>query len=70
MRHPREEKRREEISQLKQQLEISKKKIQSLENRLFTSEKKRKSLLEDRDKKKSTDVYLYNLLNDINTLNL
>jgi predicted RNase H-like nuclease (RuvC/YqgF family) len=71
MLHSKEEKQQEKISKLQRQLEESKKKIKSLENKLSTSERKRKNRTADRDKKKvTTELYLYSLLNDINTLNL
>jgi len=58
-------------AKLKQQLELSKKEVKSLKNKLSTSERKRKLLKEDCDKKKVvTKSYLYSLLNDINSLNL
>jgi len=57
-------------AKLKQQLELSKKEVKSLKNKLSTSERKRKSLKEDCHKKKVvSQSYLYNLLNDINSLN-
>ena len=58
-------------AKLKQQLELSKKEVKSLKNKLSTSERKRKLLKEDCDKKKVvTKSYLYSLLNDISSLNL
>ena len=47
-----QEKQQKEITVLKHQLAQSKKRIKSLENRLSTSEKKRKTLLENSEKKK------------------
>jgi len=71
MRHSKEEKQQEKISKLQRQLEDSKKRIKSLENKLSTSERKRRILKTDSDKKKAnTESCLYSLLNDINTLNL
>ncbi len=44
MQQSKEERQRKEIAKLKQQLSISNKKIKSLEGKLLTSERKRKSL--------------------------
>jgi len=50
MKQKAEEKQRKEITALKQELVHSKKKIKSLENKLSTSERKRKTLMDDKKK--------------------
>jgi predicted nucleic acid-binding Zn-ribbon protein len=73
MRPTKEEKKKKKIFQLQQELKESRDKIKSLENKLSTSERKRKSLLVEKEsdkKKEDTEPSLYSLLNAINTLNL
>jgi peptidoglycan hydrolase CwlO-like protein len=53
MRISKEKKQEERISQLQGQVALCKTKIKSLENKLSTSERKRKSLMEENRKKNS-----------------
>jgi len=53
MRISKEQKQEEIIFKLRQELDLSKKEIKSLKNKLATSERKRKSLMGDSGKKNS-----------------
>jgi predicted RNase H-like nuclease (RuvC/YqgF family) len=53
MRISKEQKQEEKIFKLRQELDLSKKEVKSLKNKLATSERKRKSLMEDSGKKNS-----------------
>jgi hypothetical protein len=68
---PREKKLEEKNSKLQQELSLSRKENKLLKSKLSTSERKRKKLMADRDKKKPIlAAYHCNLLNDTSFLNL
>jgi predicted RNase H-like nuclease (RuvC/YqgF family) len=69
MKQTNEEKLKRKNDDLKKELELSKKKVKSLASKLSTSERKRKLLIENGDKKKVA-TYPYAQLNDINIQNL
>jgi len=78
MRIYKEQKQEEKISKLRQEIDLSKKKNKSLKkenkslkNKLATSERKRKSLMEESVKKNSVpQAFPFSRSNDINLLNL